>query len=56
MNREQMNDERMLHASEGVDLRLNDYDGLLLEDGGLGQDLHLRRLFVRTERVQWRRG
>lgn len=42
MNREQVDDEGVLHASERVDLRLDDYDGLLLEDRGLGQDFHLR--------------
>lgn len=41
MNREQVDDKRVLHAGEGIDLRLDDNDGLLLEDRGLGQDLHL---------------
>lgn len=46
MYREQVDDKRVLHAGEGVDLRLDDYDRLLLEDGGLSQDLHLCQ-FVR---------
>lgn len=52
MDREQVDDEGVLHASEGIDLRLDDCDGLLLEDGSLGQDLHLRcivRLCIPTE-------
>lgn len=50
MNREQVDDEGVLHARESVDLRLDDYDGLLLEDGGLGQDLHLRfSVHIRNE-------
>lgn len=49
MNREQVDDEGMVHAGERVDLGLDDDDGLLLEDRGLGQHLHLGCWFVRIE-------
>ena len=41
MDREKVNDERMLHASESVHLRLDDNDGSLLENSGFAQHLHL---------------
>lgn len=42
MDREEVHDERVLHASESVHLRLDDNDGPLLENGGFAQHLHLQ--------------